>query len=663
MPSLETLLQLLIIGLTNGAVIGLNAIAVTVIYGTVRTLNLAYGDIFALTTIIITSLVSALGLNLAVAPLTLMGGLLLTLVGGVLFGAGLNLAVERTAFAPFRGRSKLAPLMATLGLSFVLYQISLIWRYFLPNWLPGEHRSVPGVPELPRDRIPELLPTFNLLGESSRVILTPKEVAVMLMALACAVGVWLFLQRTRTGRAIRAISQNEELAHIVGVNPAAIIRRAFVLGGALAGVAAFVFAMYYTRPFANAGAQSGLIAFAAAILGGIGNPIGALLAGLLLGIGAAFSDRFLLTQWTPVLIQALLITLLVLRPGGLGSDDGSVAIGSERDAVAITPNAQRSRTESIWLTVAFTGFLIYPVLDQTLGWFRLSSVTGMGIFVVLALGLNILLGWAGLLNLGFAVSFGIGGYVAALLAKQGRMEFGLIVLASAGAAAVFGALNGPLTRHLRSDYVAIVTLALGTLARQTIVNLSNLAGEGGSIAAVPAPVVFGFSLSTPQARYYLAVALALLAVLASWRLLRSRVGRAWRASSEDEVAAQSVGVNVGHYRTLAFVVSAALAGMAGALYASTFTYIDAEAVDFRISAMTLAMVILGGAGSVPGAVLGTVLLASYDQIIIPALGAFLAQFQAGDGHFGTALDARGLSYLNFGLALYLTVLLRARRKT
>jgi len=661
MPSLDTILQLLIIGLTNGAVIALNAIAVTVIYGTVRTLNLAYGDIFALTTIIITSMVSALGLNLAVAPLTLLGGLLLTLAGGVLFGAGLNWAVERTAFAPFRGRSKLAPLMATLGLSFVLYQISLIWRYFLPNWLPGEHRSVPGVPELPRDRIPELLPTFNVLGEA-RLIITPKEVAVMALAVACAVGVWLFLQRTRTGRAIRAISQNEELAHIVGVNPAAIIRRAFLLGGALAGVAAFAFALYYTRPFANAGAQSGLIAFAAAILGGIGNPLGALLAGLLLGVGAAFSDYFLLAQWTPVLTQALLIGLLVWRPTGFGGDEGAGAVGSERDAVAITPSAQRSRTESIWLTVAFIGFLLYPALDQALGWYRLSSLTSIGIYVLLALGLNILLGWAGLLDFGFAVSFGIGGYVAALLATQARIEFGLILLASASAAGIFGAFNGALTRRLRSDYLAIVTLALGALAQQSIVNLSNLMGEGGSIAAVPPPVLLGFSLNTPPARYYLVVALIFLAVLASWRLLRSRVGRAWRASSEDEVAAESVGVNVGRYRTLAFVVSAALAGCAGALYASIFTYIDAGAVDFRISAMALAMVILGGAGSVPGAVLGTVLLASYDQILIPALGAFLAQFQAGDVRFGSALDARGLSYLNFGLALYFTVLVRARRK-
>jgi branched-chain amino acid transport system permease protein len=662
MPSPETFLQLLIIGLTNGAVIGLNAIAVTVIYGTVRTLNLAYGDVFALTMIVITSVVSALGLNVALAPLAVAGGLALTLGIGAVFGGGLNLLVERAAFAPFKGRSKMAPLMATLGLSFVFYQISLIWRYFLPNWLPGEHRSVPGVPELPRDRIPELLPAFNLLGES-RVIFTPKELAVILIALACAVGVGLFLQRTRTGRAIRAISQNEDLAYIVGVNPASIIRRAFMLGGALAGMAAFVFALYYTRPFANAGAQSGLIAFAAAILGGIGNPVGALLAGLLLGVGAAFSDRFLLTQWTPVLIQALLIGLLVLRPSGLGGDEVSGAVGSERDAVALTPNAHRSRTESIWLTVAFTGFLLYPVLDQTLGWYRLSSLTSIGIFVVLALGLNILLGWAGLLNLGFAVSFGVGGYVAAILATQSRMEFGLIVLASAGAAGLLGALIGPLTRHLRNDTVAIVTLALGTLARQTLVNLSNLAGDGGSIAAVPAPVLFGFSLSTPLARYYLVVAVILVAVLASWRLLRSRVGRAWRANSEDEMAAQSAGVNVGHYRTLAFVVSAALAGVAGALYASTFTYIDADAVDFRISAMALAMVILGGAGSVPGAVVGTVLLASYDQVFIPALGALLAQWQMGDVRFGSALDARGLSYLNFGLALYLTVLLRTRRRS
>src|SRR5713226_3245299 len=125
MPPANILLQLLIIGLTNGAVIALNAIAVTLIYGAVRTINLAHGDVFALTTVVVTSLVTAFGLRLDMPPITLLGGLGLTLVTAVLFASTLNAVIERIAFQPFRGHSRLAPLMATLGLSFVLFQAAL----------------------------------------------------------------------------------------------------------------------------------------------------------------------------------------------------------------------------------------------------------------------------------------------------------------------------------------------------------------------------------------------------------------------------------------------------------------------------------------------------------------------------------------------------------
>lgn len=666
MPPPATLLQLLIIGLTNGAVIALNAIAVTVVYGTVRSLNLAHGDVFALATIVVTSLVAALGLSLASPAPLLLAGLVVALAGAVAAAVGLNTLVERAAFRPFRtvegGRSRLAPLVATLGLSFVLYQISLVWRYFLPNWLPGEHRSVPGVPELPRDRIPEVLPDLNLTA-GLPVTFTLKEAWVLAAAVAAAVAVHWVLQRTRLGRGLRAVAQNVELARIVGVNPEVVIGQAFGLGGALAGLAAFVFATYYTRPFANAGAQSGLIALAAAILGGLGNPLGALGSGLLLGVLAAFSDYGLDARWTPVLLQVVLIALLVARPGVLGGEDQAVASpGAEADALgaggAVSAGWRRLAVGLLVLGLA------YPWLDQAFGLARLSTMTSVVIYGLLATGLNMLLGWAGILDLGYAVSFGVGGFVAAWLTTTAdqRLDFWLVAGLSGAAAGLVGAFNGRLTRRLRSDELAIVTLALGQIARGVLVNLGGLAGNGGSLAAVPPPHLFGLALHTPVARYYLALAVLALVLAAGGRLVGSRVGRAWRAGGADEAAAASQGIDVGRYRTLAFVVSAAVAGVAGALYASAFTYIDPEAVDFRLSAMALAMVILGGAGNLTGVVLGAVVLAGYDQWAIPLLGEWLASFQSGDARLGSALDARGLSYLNFGLALYLTVWWRARRR-
>jgi branched-chain amino acid transport system permease protein len=138
-------------------------------------------------------------------------------------------------------------------------------------------------------------------------------------------------------------------------------------------------------------------------------------------------------------------------------------------------------------------------------------------------------------------------------------------------------------------------------------------------------------------------------------LIQSRSGRAFMAMGEDELAAASAGVNINHYKGLAFVLGTALAGIAGALYASSVSLVEPEMGEFRISMMVLAMVIVSGAGSVPGAIIGAVAISLYDRIAIPALGDYLANT------LGGAFDIRQLSYMIFGLAIYFTVLLRAGR--
>jgi branched-chain amino acid transport system permease protein len=150
--------------------------------------------------------------------------------------------------------------------------------------------------------------------------------------------------------------------------------------------------------------------------------------------------------------------------------------------------------------------------------------------------------------------------------------------------------------------------------------------------------------------------------VASARLMSSRTGRAWLASSEDETAAAASGVDAARYRMLAFVFSSAMAGIAGALYASTFSYIDPNLASFEVSSMMLAMVILGGAGSVSGAVLGTALVYFYDKLFVPQLFALLAALWPQGVYIGMVPDIRGTNYFDFGIVLYLTVLWRARRK-
>jgi branched-chain amino acid transport system permease protein len=670
----DVLLQILIYGISNGAVLALNAISITVIYGTVRTLNLAHGDVFALTTVLITTVVRALGLQPDSSALVLIGGLAITLGVGILFGTGLSVAIERIAFKPFRGRSRLAPLIATLGISFMLFQVSMIWRVLMPSWVWHEHRSVPGLNEVPTDGIPNLLPNVNLvraLGLNSTVNFNFSNLFILVIAIACAIGASLYLKRSKTGHAIRAASQNPQLAQINGVNLNSAIRRAFAFGGALAGVAAFIFAMYYARPFGAAGAESGLMAFAAAILGGVGSPIGALVASMGLGIFSSFSDYFLSAQWTPVLLLIIFIAVLFWRPTGLAAEESNEDAASQtiRDSVIlIAPGKQRSNR---WLIAIFVGLALFPIISLLTGLGWQSLVRNVSIYVLIALGLNILLGVAGILDLGFAVSFGIGGYTVALLANPYGLigshipqpiDFTILILISAVLAGLYGAFKGGLARRLHSDYLAVVTLALGLLAERVINNLRDLTGGIGGMGALPPPRILSVPIEGQTQQYYFVFVFVLIVALFAQRLIRSRTGRAWIAASDDETAAASIGINIDRYKTLALIVSSAIAGVAGALYASTFAFVSPDMVAFHVSALALAMVILGGAGSVPGAVLGAMLIIGYDQIIIPQFAAFVSQFWPSNSFIGSVPDLRGTSFFNFGLALYLTVWLRARRR-
>lgn len=656
-----TLIQILIFGLSNGAVLALNAIGVTIIYSTVRTLNLAHGDVFALTTALVTSLVNAFALSQAWPPLQLAGALILVLLAAAGAGALLSMGVDQFGFKPFRGSSRLAPLIATLGLSFILFQGALVWRTFQGSWIPGEHRSVPGIPEVPTDGIPSLLPEINLaakLGIPDLVVRFSDLLVVGLAIVFVLLATW-FLNRTRTGRAIQALAQNTQAAQILGINVDATIRRAFAVGGAFAGAAGFIFALYYGRPFGVHGAQSGLLAFAAALLGGIGSPRGALVSGLMIGVFSSLSDYYLSAQWTPVLMLALLVALLAWRPHGLTA---SAALGAEsagaRDSVLVTGAGSGSRTRH-WLVLLLAALGLFPILAQVFGWGGQVILRSVEVFILLTLGLNLALGLAGLLDFGFAASFGLGAYAGALLS---RFDATIALLAGMMLAGLLGWLKGALAHRLRGDFLAVATLTLGLLVRQVVINLPTVTGGAGGLGGFPALHFLDFEVASPAMKFYLVYGMVLLAALASQRLIDSRTGRAWAASSEDESAALAAGVNVGRARMWAFVFSSALAGLAGVLYAGTLSYVDPETMSFHVSSMILTMVILGGAGSVPGAILGAAAIVLYDKVFVPQLADLLALIWPSGLAIGSAPDIRGASYFNFGIALYLTVLIRARRR-
>ncbi len=654
------LIQLAIYGLSNGAVIALNALGLTLIYSVVRTVHLAYGDLFAFTTTIITTIIAQLGLQAGGPLFATAGGLALAFVAAIVAGALMSLALERLIFRPFRNRSQLAPLVAGLGLSFVLFQGALLWRTIADVGLgnPEHHSDVDNLANVSHAAIPELLPRTSLLaGSGVRLMVMPKDVLVVVAALVLALTLWWVLMRTRTGRMLRAYAQDPEGAALCGVDQAAVIRITFALGGALAGAAAFCFVLAYGRAFGQHGAQSGLTAFTAAVLGGVGNPLGALASGLVLGMLGSFSDYLFPAQWTPVLVLGVLVTLLLLRPHGLlGSTTGDAA----PPEVLLRP--LRKQGGRWFLPALAAAGAAYLALDMLLGWHTSAQAANMLILALLALGLNLILGYTGMLDLGFAACFAIGGVVAALLmggtGTPHPQEFVVLLLASGAAAMLFGLLNGTLTVRLRGDALAIVSLAFGQIVPRTLVNLQDITGGVGGIAALPPPSLAGFSITAMPARFVLAGVLVLVAAGGCVRLAQSRLGRAWAALRDDSDVAASVGVPVQRLRPLAFGLGAGLAGVAAALSAVVFGYVAPTQGELQLSIVVLSMVVIGGLGSVPGVVAGALAVAWYDSILYPAISGWWAE-QSLQVFWMRAIDLRSVSYLAFGLMLYLVVRVRA----
>jgi branched-chain amino acid transport system permease protein len=309
------------------------------------------------------------------------------------------------------------------------------------------------------------------------------------------------------------------------------------------------------------------------------------------------------------------------------------------------------------------------VIDAALGraWVRIIDVALL--FVMLALGLNIVVGFAGLLDLGYIAFFAVGAYAYALLASP---QFGLhgsfLVLLPLGAmvAAVFGIILGAPTLKLRGDYLAIVTLGFGEIIRIFLNNLNrpfNLTNGPQGITLIDPLQVNGISLSktytygdfviAPVHMYYFVfLACALLTIFVSLRLENSRIGRAWVAIREDELAAAAMGINTRNVKLLAFAMGATFGGVAGGLFASFQGFISPESFTLLDSVMVLCMVVLGGMGNVGGVVLGAILLTALPEAL-RYMGPLQQQWLG-----RVFIDPSDLRMLLFGLALVLMMLFR-----
>jgi len=333
-----------------------------------------------------------------------------------------------------------------------------------------------------------------------------------------------------------------------------------------------------------------------------------------------------------------------------------------------TPSRQRAWFGSalIALALAVAPFVVGASFGNA--WVRVLDFAAL--YIILALGLNIVVGFAGLLDLGYIAFYAVGAYLYALLASP---HFGLhwpawaILPLGAVVAGFFGVVLGAPTLRLRGDYLAIVTLGFGEIIRIFINNLNapiNITnGPKGisridaiSVAGRPLSQSFeiaGFTFSGLYLYYYLFVILALGIVFVSIRLQDSRIGRAWVAIREDEVAAKACGIDTRNIKLLAFAMGASFGGVAGGLFAGFQEFVSPESFGLMESIMVLCMVVLGGMGHIPGVILGGLILAVLPEAF--RYGAVPVQ----QALFGKVLmDPENLRMLMFGLALILVMLYR-----
>jgi branched-chain amino acid transport system permease protein len=293
----ELVAQQFINGISLGSIYALIALGYTMVYGIIELINFAHGDVATLGTFIALAILSALGVTGVLHGPALIAVVVVAIAGAMLLCGIVGVLIERVAYRPLRKAPRLAPLITAIGVSFILENVMQLWRG--PSPVP----------------FPALIP--DAVVHVSGVAIASKQIAVVGCALVMMAALQLFVYRTSLGRAMRATAQDREAAQLMGIDVNRTIALTFLIGSALAGAAGFISGAYYGTTWFLNGFSAGLKAFTAAVLGGIGNLAGAMLGGFLIGLIESFTTQFISDQWSNVVVFAVLILVLVVRPKGL----------------------------------------------------------------------------------------------------------------------------------------------------------------------------------------------------------------------------------------------------------------------------------------------------------------------------------------------------------
>ncbi|HEY0118522.1 MAG TPA: ABC transporter permease [Cellulomonas sp.] len=558
----------LIAGLLRGNVYALGAVGISLVFGVMNVVNFAQFSFFGLGAMLAWFFVTEQHVAFWLAlPLVLV------------ICAALGLVINVSVVRPL---AKFLPLAAMLS----TYAVSQILDNASQMAFTAQFRV-----------FPKVMPTANLhvgtmrFGTSDVVMLVVTAVVMVVMS--------LFLKYGKVGQAIRATAQDQEAALQVGIPVGLVQHVSFVIASALGGLAGVFIALYVGVANPTSGLNTGMTAFVAATLGGLGSLVGAVVGGFVLGLLEAFGIHFFGDTSRQIIIFVILIVVLIVRPGGLL---GKVPLISTEPLTGTFLGKGRPLRIPRWVWPAafvIAGIVVPLVADD----YVLTTGTQVLVYAVIAAGFTVTAGQAGVVALGQAGPIAIGAYASALLSLHLHFSFWVALPAAGLVAAILASVLASPIWGVKGHYISIATLGIGT----AIVAVIQLVEPQG-IYGIPVPRWGGTQLWTPTAYYLIDFGVLVVTLLVMWRIRGSHLGKVISSVGSDEVAALASGVRVRDYKALAFAVSAFFAGVGGSLLAHQYTYIDPTIFTMLMSLLVVTIVIMGGVSLPYGAVVGSIIL-------------------------------------------------------
>ena len=572
-------------GLLQGGVFAVVALGFALVYRVTGIINLSQGAFCIVGALSMYTLEQTLGWP---APLAALGA-----IGGTtLFGVALGAATFVPALSRLPSSSML---MLTAGLLTLLQgAILVLWGsqpYDLPSFSGEAPVEIWGVRVATQG--------FWIAGAALVVILS----------------LWVVLTRTILGKQLRACAENPVAARLMGIDVPKMTALSFALAAMIGAIGGIVVAPIASLQF-DSGNFFTIFGFIAVAIGGMGSFIGAVVGGLVLGVAEQLAAGYVSSLFSNGLAVVLLLVTLVFRPNGLFPptvsrrqdvrDEQHIHLGIIRFRL---PEASLAGVIAVLALVALPWFVSAGGV--------LPSLVITGVLFIGVLGLDVLMGYAGQVSLGQGGFMAIGGYTAAVLS----VNYGWPPLAGTLAGVVLSLACAIVlslaTMRLRGVYLALATLAFALLIDSLTVGMMGVTGGPSGLVGIPSFSIGGFVFSTQISMYYLVLGVAVALVIILFGALRSSFGRALQAIRADQTAAAALDIDVELYKTAAFMISAALASLAGSLYAFDFHYLSPDMVGTTRSLEMITMLVIGGEGTLVGCLAGVAILTLIPEVFQP----------------------------------------------